>query len=230
LNTALGGIIHFIKYQKPHIPIAVLTNGTLFQDKKVRTELLEADLVMPSLDAATQEVFEKINRPEKSLHIEDYIQGLVDFRREFPGTINLEIFILPGYNDQESELIALQAAILKIKPDGVQLNTLDRPGTESGLQPATQEELMRIIDFWQLDNVQIIAKVKERKKAQAYRKDTATAILETIDRRPCTLEDLSEILGLHVNEINKYLSVLETEGKIESIPQQRGLFYQKKNR
>ena len=230
LNTALGGIIHFIKSQKPHIPIAVLTNGTLFQDKKVRTELLEADLVMPSLDAATQEVFEKINRPEKSLHIEDYIQGLVDFRREFPGTINLEIFILPGYNDQESELIALQAAILKIKPDGVQLNTLDRPGTESGLQPATQEELMRIIDFWQLDNVQIIAKVKERKKAQAYRKDTATAILETIDRRPCTLEDLSEILGLHVNEINKYLSVLETEGKIESIPQQRGLFYQKKNR
>jgi DNA-binding IclR family transcriptional regulator len=52
-----------------------------------------------------------------------------------------------------------------------------------------------------------------------------SAILETIKRRPCTLEDLHKILGLHRNEINKYLDVLEDEKKIGSVKEDRGIFY-----
>jgi predicted ArsR family transcriptional regulator len=44
------------------------------------------------------------------------------------------------------------------------------------------------------------------------------------------LEDLIEILGLHTNEINKYLDVLEAEEKIESVQMERGVFYQKKEK
>ncbi len=50
--------------------------------------------------------------------------------------------------------------------------------------------------------------------------------METIARRPCTLDDLSTILGLHVSEINKYLDVMTAENKIISVPQNRGVFYQ----
>ena len=53
-----------------------------------------------------------------------------------------------------------------------------------------------------------------------------SAILATITRRPCTLEDLVQILGLHPNEINKYLDVLESEKKIRVVQQQRGFFYE----
>jgi predicted ArsR family transcriptional regulator len=60
----------------------------------------------------------------------------------------------------------------------------------------------------------------------SFRKDIESAILETIVRRPCTLADLKNILGLHVNEINKYLDVLEADGKIRVVKQQRGFFYQ----
>jgi len=66
----------------------------------------------------------------------------------------LEIFILPGYNDDKKELWALKKAILKIKPNLVQLNILDRPGTVPGLRGATRQELQRIIDFWALENLQ----------------------------------------------------------------------------
>lgn len=225
LNLAIGEVLDFIKQNKPDIPVAVLTNGTLFGDEIVRQSILKADLVLPSLDAATEAVFRKINRPPDSLVFDDYIQGLIDFSREFSGKIWLEIFILPGYNDSEEELAALKKIILQIKPDSIQLNTLDRPGTVADLRGATRAELQRVVDFWQMDNVIIIAASPERKKIRSYRTDTESAILETIARRPCTVDDLAKILGLHINEVNKYLDVLEAEQKIETTKQERGYFY-----
>lgn len=230
LNLEIGEIIQFIKQNKAHIPVAVLTNGTLLYDKNVRDAIIRADIVLPSLDAASDNVFKKINRPAKDLSIDKYIQGIIDFRKEFKGKIWLEIFILPDYNDSENELKELKKAILKINPDSVQLNTLDRPGTVSNLRAATREELQKVIDFWQIENVEIIAAAVQRKNVKSYRKDIETAIIETIARRPCTLTDLSEILGIHINEINKYLDVLDSENKIETIKQERGVFYQKKEK
>lgn len=230
LNLEIGEILQFIQQKRPAVPVAVLTNGTLLYHENVRQALLNADLVLPSLDAATDEVFQKINRPVSGLSIDKYIGGIIDFTKEFKGKIWLEIFILPGYNDSERELVELKNVILKINPDSIQLNTLDRPGTLSDLRGATGEELQKIVDFWGLDNVEIIAAAKQRKDLQAYRKDTEAAILQTIARRPCTLEDLTKILGLHVNEINKYLDVLDADGKIEFSEQERGVFYQMRDR
>lgn len=227
LNRRIGDVMQFIKQIKPHIPMAVLTNGTLLNQKEVRDALLKADLILPSLDAATKAGFEKINRPDPLLDIEEIIQGLIDFSAEYTGKIWLEVFILPDYNTNEQELLALKEAILKINPTTIQLNTLDRPGTIDGLRGATTEELEKVKDFWNLPNVEIVAAVAKRETNTAYRKDVATAILETIDRRPCTLEDLHTILGLHVNEINKYLGVLQEANKIEIVKLERGNFYKK---
>ncbi len=230
LNVCIAEIIQFIQQIKPGIPIALLTNGTLLFDSHVREAIKSIDLILPSLDAATEDVFQKINRPHQELSINKYIEGLIDFRNDFKGKIWLEVFILPGYNDHKEELLELKKAIEKIKPDLVQLNTLDRPGTVQKLRGATRKELEQIADFWGFDNLRIIAASPQRKNIQSYRTDTETAILETISRRPCTLEDLSQILGLHVNEINKYLDVLDQEGKIETIEQERGAFYQLKEK
>lgn len=225
LNSGIGEILNYIKSNFPTIPVAVLTNGTLLSHPQVRKELLQADLVLPSLDAATEHTFRKINLPEKTINIKSYIEGIIDFRKEYSGKINLEIFILPGYNNHLHELDSLKDAILKINPDIVQLNTLDRPGMIENLRAATHIELQEIVDYWNLEKVIIIASAPSRKKIQSYRKDTEAAILETISRRPCTLIDLSQILGKHINEVNKYLDVLENEKKITTEKQVRGLFY-----
>ena len=226
LNSRIGDVLQFIKHEKPKIPVAVLTNGTLLYDKQVRSELMDADVVLPSLDAATESAFQKINRPAKELTMDKYIQGLVDFRKEYTGQIWLEVFILPEYNTSVEDLKALKKAFMQIKPDEIQLNTLDRPGTVKDLSPANKDSLQKIVDFWKLPNVVIITAAPERKEIKSYRKDAETAILETINRRPCTVDDLVKILDLHINEINKYLDVLESENKIESIWQERGVFYQ----
>ncbi len=225
LNLRIGEVLNFVKNLKPNIPVAVLTNGTLLWQPQVRKELLAADLVLPSFDAVVSPDFQQINRPVADLDLEKYLQGLVDFRKEFLGKIWLEILIIPDYNDSDENILALKDAILQIKPDKVQLNTLDRPGAVNDLRPATNAELRHIMQVWNLPNVEIITPPPNRKKIKAYRADTETTILETISRRPCTLEDLKNILGLHFNEINKYLGVLENDNKIEAVKQERGFFY-----
>ena len=228
LNIRINEVLLFIKSIKPLIPVAVLTNGTLFYDINVRKAILNADVVLPSLDAATDPVFKRINRPAPFITIKKYIEGLIELRKEYKGKIWLEVFILPGYNDNQEELSALKKAILRIKPDIVQLNTLDRPGTIPGLRSASNEELTRVVDFWGLKNVEIIASSIYRKQLLSYKGDVESAILETISRRPCTLMDLSAMLGLHTNEINKYLATLEEEEKIRSEYEERGLFFRLK--
>lgn len=227
LNSGIGKIIREIKQNWPDIPAAVLTNGTLLYDPLVRKEIAAADVVLPSLDGVSDSVFRQIDRPFHSLNPEKHIQGLIDFRNEFKGQIWLEVMILPGYNDNRRELLLLNDAFEKIQADTIQINTLDRPGTVEGLRTAPRKQLDEIVKLWNRDEVEIIAAAPERKKIQSYRRDTETAILETIARRPCTLEDMTKILGIHINEVNKYLAVLEDEDKIKPISQNRGVFYQK---
>ncbi|MCK5135684.1 MAG: radical SAM protein [Bacteroidales bacterium] len=229
LHSHIGDVLVFLKKNWPHIPVAVLTNGSLFSDPDVRKELLQADVVLPSLDAATERSFRKISRPVRSLKLESYIQGLIDFRKEFQGKIWLEIFILPGFNDDIDNLNALKESLLKIKPERIQLNTLDRPGTVDGLRAVSRTDLERISNLWGLRNVEIIAPATEREDAKSYRTDVENAIRETLLRRPCTIHDLERILGIHMNEINKYLGVLENSGIINTTVQERGVFYQLKN-
>ncbi|MCK4919994.1 MAG: radical SAM protein [Bacteroidales bacterium] len=234
LNSRIGDVLSYIKSKKPNIPVAILTNATLLNQNDIRMELIQADLVLPSLDAANHNSFAKINKPHESLNIEGYIQGIVDFRNMYSGQIWLEVMILPKYIDSDSDLDRLLEAFLKINPDRIQINTLDRPGVEDDLVPASREKLEEVKDYWEKKlwvqsrtiPVEIISSAPARKDIQSYRSDMEAAILETIARRPCTLDDLAKIIGTHINEINKYLDVLEADNKIESIRQERGIFYQ----
>ncbi len=230
LNSRIGDVLAFIRKRKPDISIAVLTNGTLFNREEVRKELLGADLVMPSLDAASVQALQTVNRPHESIDLETYIDGLAAFSSEFTGKLALEIFLLPGCNSSPEELAALKSAVERIRPDIIQLNTLDRPGVVADIKRATREELESAAEFFKPFEVEIIAAAPLRKGIGSYRNDMESAILETVLRRPCTLDDLAAILGSHVNEINKYLGSLEEAGKIEPVRLERGLFYQAKNK
>jgi wyosine [tRNA(Phe)-imidazoG37] synthetase (radical SAM superfamily) len=224
LHIHIGGVIAYLKKLRPAIPVAVLTNGTLFGDPAVREELMQADLVLPSLDAATDLALRRINRPPRNFRAAEYVEGLISFSQEFKGEIWLEILVIPGYNDGDQNLQALKEAVHQINPGRIQLNTLDRPGSVEGLMPAPMSQLQEIAAFLE-GKVEIIAPPQQRSHEKSYRTDMENAILETISRRPCTLSDLSQILGLHIHEINKYLGVLEKEGRVKTVQQERGTFY-----
>ncbi|MCK9225679.1 MAG: radical SAM protein [Candidatus Muirbacterium halophilum] len=227
LNISIGKIIDFIKSEYSHIPIAVLTNATLLGDKHIRKELLKADLILPSLDAGSKKVFDKINRPCNKIDFDNYIDGLIQLRKEFKGKYWLEVFILPEYNDSAENLEEMRKIVEKINPDSIQLNTLDRPGVLSDIYPASREMLENIKKSWKFDNIDIISRNNSNSKVNIVQDNVDETILSTIKRRPCTLEDLEEILGIHRNEINKHLSILENNKQIKRNIQNRGIFYSK---
>jgi len=211
LHSEIGKIIKAIK-KMTSMPIAVITNGSLLFEKKLRNDLQNADLVVPSLDAVTDEIFKKINRPCPSLDIEKIITGLKDFRREFKGLIWLEIMLVKGLNDDLEHLQKMKSIITEIKPDKIQLNTVVRPPNEKFARPLNLEDLERIRDFFG-DRCEIIDEFK-REKHRIYSKDIEEAIIELIRRRPVTLEDISKVLGIHQNETIKYINFLQESNKI----------------
>jgi len=226
LNSRLGDVISYIKEKKPDIKVAVLTNSTLVGDPDVKNALLKADLVVPSLDAVTKEAFSRMNRPDSDLDIHKIVMDLAGFAKEYKGKVWLEVFILPGINDNQIDLQELKKAVKKINPAMVQLNTLDRPGTLSDIKPASKKDLEKVIQILGFPNTEIIAKVDADIKAGVLRKDIAAAIVETIHRRPCTKKDLLQILGVEKKILDKVIKGLEQEKKIIETTRDRGVFYQ----
>lgn len=223
LNSKIGTLIKKIK-KITDIPVAVLTNSTLLTIKNVRASLKQADLVVPSLDAATQDVFEKINRPHASLKIENIIEGLKQFRKEFKGDLWLEIILVKGMNDSEAHVKALKKAIHEIKPDIVQLNTVIRPPSEKSAKPLSKKEMEKIRDL--IGSHCEIAAHFNRKGLTPEEENLKDIILDMIRRRPVTVEDVSDSLGRHKNEILKYIDMLKRENKIKAVGYENKDYYE----
>jgi wyosine [tRNA(Phe)-imidazoG37] synthetase (radical SAM superfamily) len=213
LNKDIGKIILGIKAMTS-IPIAVLTNGTLLYLKEVRDEIINANVVLPSLDAVTPGIFSRINRPHPELDIHSIIQGLVEFKKDFKGEMWLEVFIAKDINDSDQELANLYRTVKKIQPHRVQLNSLDRPPAVEGIQPADMETLERIQDQWKDLRVEIIKRIRQREEIAAFSFNLENNILNTIKRRPLTIDDLEILTGKNRLEIFKYIDVLEKEKKV----------------
>ena len=225
LSLSIGGIIRFLKDRFPGYRVAVLTNGSLLNDPGVRADLVFADVVLPTLSSAVPETFRTIHRPGEGLDIREIIDGLSQFRKEFAGEIWLEVFIIPGLNTTDDELFALREAIERINPDRIQLNTLDRPGTEGWVRPATPSELERIAGVLGLPGTEAVESIHYGVSHAVPCGETADHILALLKRRPSTIEDIAAATGLHRREVAKYLREFEIEGRVTSKSEERGIFY-----
>ena len=214
LHAKIGEMIREIKRMTP-TPVAVLTNGSLFSLREVRSDLAQADLVVPSLDAVSEGAFEKVNRPHERLDLQGMLEGLKTFRREYAGQIWLEIMLVRRVNDAPEEIERMRTVASEIGPDRIQLNTVVRPPAEAFARPVSPEELRRIGSLFG-DRCEVIARFAHREQS-AYKEDVAQAIVTLVERRPVTIGDLSDSLGLHRNEILKYLEALEKEGRVRPV-------------
>jgi len=151
-------IIHGIKVKFPQIKLAVITNATLFTDEDIFEAFLEADIVLPSVDSALEAGFKKINRPLASLNLKEMLSALLRFKKVYKGELWAEIFICHGINDTDVELTALKDYMEKLRPERVQINSLDRPGTEAWVQPLDRTESQRILNYFKGLNADIVSK------------------------------------------------------------------------
>jgi wyosine [tRNA(Phe)-imidazoG37] synthetase (radical SAM superfamily) len=143
LNTKIGELILSIK-EISSVPIAVITNASLMGSGEVRQALLKADLIVPSLDAVSGEVFQKINRPYPGVNLDEIVEGLVSLRKEFSGQIWLEVMIVQGVNDDLEHIRKLKEIAERINPQRIQINSPVRTTAEPGVVAAEKRKLNKI--------------------------------------------------------------------------------------
>lgn len=143
LNVKIGDLIQEIK-KFTSIPLATITNASLLNDKEVRGALLNVNLVVPSLDAVIPEVFNRINRPHQNIKIEEIINGLLTFKKEFRGRIWLEVMLVRGANDDLRYIKKLKEVIEQINPDKIHLNSPVRTTAEPDVLAVDKNKLEKI--------------------------------------------------------------------------------------
>ena len=214
LYLPLDRLISGIK-QLTNIPLAVLTNGSLLWLPEVRSALLPANLVSPTLTSGFPETYELINRPHPAITFDKMLAGLLQFRQEFSGLYWLEVFIIKGINDTPAEIEQLAACIKQINPDKVQLNTVTRPPTESYAIAIPKTELEKIASLLS-DRAEVVADFPYPITNKEFISHTDD-VLDMIKRHPCSLDDLTVGLGLNPKQAMTYINKLLTEQKI--VPQ-----------
>jgi wyosine [tRNA(Phe)-imidazoG37] synthetase (radical SAM superfamily) len=212
LHSKIGTVIQSIK-KLTSIPVAVLTNGSLLFMEEVRQDLRNADVVLPSLDAVTPEVFFKVNRPLCLLSIEKVIEGLIQFRKTYEGQIWLEILFCKGINDSEEEILRMREVVEQIEPDQIHLNTVVRPPSERWASPLNQEEMEKIRDLFG-ERATVISEF-DRHPVLLDQEDSKEKILKILKRRPLSLTDLSRGMKIPKEELERTLQALIVERKIK---------------
>lgn len=222
LHSRLGELLDRIRLITK-IPIAILTNSVLFDDESVRADCCKADVVLPSLDAADQPTFERINRPCANISIENVISGLCEFKKQFTGRIWLEVFIVEGINTSPQQIDKLKAAVERIKPDKVQLNTAVRPTADNNIIMVTRVRLEQLAELFG-DNAEVIADFSAAQVSKHIARKSED-VLEMLKRRPCSLNDICNGLSMPPNEVIKHIEFLRARGLIETSSKSGVLFY-----
>ncbi len=187
--------------------LLILSNASRIADPEVQKTLSKIDIVKLSLDCATPACFRKIDRPLKSIDIEKIIAGMEAFHKVYAKTLVLEILVVAGINDKPEEMEALAKALDRIRPDRVDLGTIDRPPAYhvKGVSTARLAELSRYLGK---HNISIMHKEKPQHRVDF----TPEEILATIARRP---QSSSDVAYLFSDRARANLDALIKEGKIK---------------
>jgi wyosine [tRNA(Phe)-imidazoG37] synthetase (radical SAM superfamily) len=223
LHSQIGSVIKGIKGMSP-IPVAVLTNGSLLYLEEVREDLQRADIILPSLDAVSKEVFTRINRPRKGISVKKVIEGLVEFRKVYQGQIWLEILFCKGMNDGKSELQLMKRAIDRIQPDRIHINTVVRPPTEPWAPPLNSEE-MEVIQAFLGEKASIISEF-DRHPFSLPEINVKEEIFIILKRRPLSLVDLSQRMAIPKDELEATMQPMVEEGKIRTRRFGNSIYYE----
>ncbi len=222
LYSRMAELVAGIK-KRTAVPVAVITNASLLWNERVRESILEADLVVPSLDAGDASLWRHVNRPHPDLAFETVVAGLRAFREAFGGRLWLEVLLLDGVTGIPSEIRKIASLATRIGPDRVQLNTVARPAAESFALPVSRGRLAELAKMFE-PPAEVIAEFRTDGRSQEHSGQLAE-ILDLLKRRPCSLKDVADGLGVPPNEVLKLMDELQQKGEVSVVSRQSGIFY-----
>jgi len=188
LYPYLDELIDAINQIKGETKTLILTNSASLVDEKVFSSLLKLDEVKLSLDAVSSDIFKKIDRPHPSIKIENVVQKVIDFSQVYKGKLFIEILFVHGLNDTKEEIQKLNEVLHKIKCQRIDIGTIDRPPAYP-VEGISYKELHDIALSFDADLPIHIASRVHAEPNNSYH--TKEEILNTLDKRPLTIDDIN---------------------------------------
>lgn len=113
--TLDAGLAESIELLRPSaIPIAVISNGSLLWRDDVRRALQLVDWVSVKVDAATDSVWRRVNRPHPALALGDVQDGIRRFAASFAGELVSETMLVDGINDTPESVAAVAELLTRL--------------------------------------------------------------------------------------------------------------------
>lgn len=213
LYSRLGELIVEIK-KRSKKPVAVITNGALLYDKNVRSELMNADIVLPSLDSYNEEMFKRIDRPYGRIKFNEVWEGLVDFTNEYKGQIYMEIMLMNGVNDDEESLLEFKNLLEQIKYDRLYINTPVRPPAEEYIEESSKESIQKAVEILKGVSIDMLSSVGFSSDIE----DDYQAVISIIGRHPMNQFEIRSFLESRENkDIDKLMQQLSKDDKVQKM-------------
>jgi wyosine [tRNA(Phe)-imidazoG37] synthetase (radical SAM superfamily) len=215
LYASLGGLLRQVK-SITDLPLAVITNGSLLYLPEVRQELAAADAVLPTLDAGTAELYRKINRPHPELFFELLVEGLIAFRRDYPGKLWVEVMLVGGLNDTPQALADIARILSNVRPDAIHINLPTRPPAETWVQMPDAEAVMQAVAL--LGNIAEVVHPAEGDFDLSGHENLIDAVVAIITRHPMRQQELERALERwSPGQVSQVLANLEASGRAQVV-------------
>ena len=223
LHARIGELIAGIK-RLTRIPVAVLTNGLLLSMRDIQDALMEADLVLPSLDAGDADLFRLVDRPHAQIEFDAMVDGLAVFRERFTKPVWLEVMLLAGITGIRAEVEKIAALARRIRPERVQINTITRPPCEEFAYPVSPDVMAAFARLFGR-GASVVSEHRPRRAAGSGTLADGD-ILALLTRRPCTARGISDGLGLHLGEVTKRLDILIDRRAVTPVRKNGSVFFE----
>lgn len=188
LYSHLDELIDEIDKIKNDTQTLILTNSATLVDNKVFDTLLNLDQVKLSLDAISEDVFQKIDRPHSNIIIKDVVKRVQEFSKIYKGKLFIEILFVHTLNDTKEEIKKLNKALLKINATRIDLGTIDRPPAYPVTGISYKELHEASLQFDSSLPIHIASRIHAEPNNAEYSKEE---ILNTLDKRPLTMDDIN---------------------------------------
>ena len=221
LYPHLFELIDEINTFKGETKTLILTNAANIDDIKIQDALVKLDEVKLSLDCATQKCLRKLDRSHSGIEVKNIKAGMLAFKAKYDGPLIIEILIVKNINDSKEEIAKLNEYLLTLKPTRIDIGTIDRPPAFE-VKPVSYEKLLAISQMFDSTlPVYIASRKKADIKASSYSDEE---ILDTLDKRPLTPEDIQALFD---EESQNRVQNLLRKDKIKSVLTNGVQFYKK---
>ena len=170
---------------KNKVQTLILTNSGTIYKKDIQKTLAKLDIVKVSLDCISKKCFNKLDRIDKEIDCEKIINGLIEFKKIYNNELITEILFVKNINDNDDEIQLLYNILQQIKPNRVDIGTIDRPPAYD-VKPISFQTLTSIANTF--ENLPVNITYKNRpKEIQSFPKEE---IINLLKMRPLTKEDI----------------------------------------